>query len=503
MPNLRLNIAANYASFAYATAISMVFMPLLHQALEPEFFGLIGIFILLTNLLALLDLGLVSTVSRECAVHRNSPTSVGTLPHIIRATGLFLHAIGGILIAALIALPDSITFQWLSIDQISSESARDCLHLIFLATIIRWVSGLYRGVINGFERQITTSVINVLSATLRFPVAYAVILKSDNPAINYFQLQLTIALIEYVLLYLTTKKSTLHIKPASFELADFSKLFYHIIRLAASISVLTFVTTLYTQIDKVILMKLLPLAQFGDFSLVQAATTGIAALGGPIATALIPRFTNLTANGNSKQLFNEYIRSQKILLTLMLPCGISCIFLAPQILFAWTGNIQFSLELGTIFGIYAMGNVIWLISTIPCHLKYARGEMSFLLRYNLVLVLVYVPSAIFMGLKFGPIGTGLAWLSVNVVAFLFSHTIILRKFFSIHSRISIYQEVAMASAIAAMVVFLTYVALPETVSRFTAALQSIACFAVAAATVYFALSACGKQESLRKISGKH
>ena len=416
MPNLHLNVVANYASFAYATAISLAVLPLLHQALGPEAFGLIGIYVLLTNILALLDLGLVTTVSRECAVHRNRPTSVGTLPHIIRATGFFVHAVGGVFIFVFLALPDSITLQWLSTDQIPPESVRDYLLLILLSIIIRWVSGLYRGVINGFERQIQTSIINALSATLRFPVAYVLILQSNEPTTTYFQLQLIIALIEYALLYLISRKSTHQIRLAPFDSADFKKIFHRIIRLAASISVLTIVTTVYTQIDKVILAKILPMDQFGDFSLIQAATTGIAALAGPVATALIPRLTNLTANGNSPQVFDVYIRSQKILLALMLPCGMSCIFLAPRILFAWTGNAQFSTDMAAIFGVYAMGNIIWIISTLPCYLKYATGKMNFLLRYNLALLLVYAPSVLIMGLQFGPIGAGLAWLAVNVLA---------------------------------------------------------------------------------------
>lgn len=473
-------------------------MPLLHQALGPEFFGLVGVYVLLTNLFTLLDLGVVTTVSRECAVHRNNPRSSGTLPHTIRATGFFLHAIGGISIIAFIALPDSVTRQWLSTDQISSESARDCLLLILLAIIIRWVSGLYRGVINGFERQINTSAINALSATLRFPIAYGVILLSNDAETIYFQLQLIIALFEYILLYLSARKSTLQIQSASLDRKDLRRLFNRITRLAASISVLAFVTTAYTQLDKIILLRILPLSQFGDFSLIQTATTGIAALGGPIATALIPRLTNLSASGNSPQLFKEYIRSQRILLTLMLPCGISCVLLAPKILFGWTGDTQFSMNMATIFGIYAMGSVIWVISTTPSHLKYAVGDMNFLLKYNLSLLLVYAPSTIFMGLKFGQIGAGLAWLAVNVLALLIGHTIILRKFFSPQSRKRILKEIAKASAIAGVLNLLAYLALPETESRLVASLQASACFVATAAAVYIGLSKSGKQSALQE-----
>lgn len=497
MPNLHLNVVANYTSFAYATAISLAVLPLLHQALGPEAFGLIGLYVLLTNLSALLDFGVVTTVSRECAVHRNNPTSAGTLPHIIQTTGFFLHAVGGIVIFVFLSLPDSITLQWLSTEQIPPVSVKEHLALILLSIIIRWVAGLYRGVINGFERQIHTSIINALSATLRFPVAYLVILQSNEPTKTYFQLQLIIALIEYVLLYLIHKIATRHIRPALFASIAFKKILHRLIGLAASISALTIVTTAYTQIDKVILAKILPMNQFGDFSLIQAATTGIAALAGPVATALIPRLTHLAANGNSPQVFDAYITSQRILLTIMLPCGMSCIFLAPRILFAWTGNSQFSTDMALIFGVYAMGNAIWIMSTLPGHLKYATGKVNFLLRYNLALLLIYTPSVALMGLKHGPIGAGLAWLSINVLALFISHGIIHRQFFSFQSRKRIVQEIAMASAIAGMLLSLAHVALPEPTSRLIAALQFLACFAAAAMSVYFALTAFGKQAPLQ------
>ena len=107
------------------------------------------------------------------------------------------------------------------------------------------------------------------------------------------------------------------------------------------------------------------------------------------------------------------------------------------------------------------------------------------------------PSVLIMGLQFGPIGAGLAWLAVNVLALLISHAIIHREFFSLQSRKRIVQEIAMASAIAGMLTFLAYAALPEPASRFIAAIQFLACFAATAATVYFALTAFGKQAPLQ------
>lgn len=488
MPNLKLNIYYNYASFAYSTVISLVFMPLLHKALGSESFGLIGFYVLLTNLFSLLDLGLVTTVSRECAVHRNNSKSVGTLPHIFNLAKLFLHFVGGLVIFFFIISPDSLILDWFSTLHVSTKSVKDILLLIFLATIIRWVSGLYRGVINGFEQQVKTSGINLLTATLRFPFSYALILFSEDPLIIFFQLQIIIALSEYALLYWFAKKSIRQIKPLPFDSSDFKKLIYHIISFAISISLLTFITTVYTQIDKIFLMKILPLSQFGDFSLIQTATTGIVSLAGPIAIALIPRLTNLNSQENSVQLLKDYIKTQKILLTIMLPSCITCILLGPKILFAWTGNVQFSINMSTTFTLYCIGSVFYVMSTIPTHLKYASGEISFLIKYNMLLVFGYVPIAIVMGIKLGSVGVGFAWIAVNLLALLVSHTIILRGFFSNIFIKIIHRDIITASVVVCFTGCIIYLSMPETSSRFVSALQSLAFFSLTAAAAYFTLS---------------
>jgi O-antigen/teichoic acid export membrane protein len=65
--SVKKNIVANFAGKAWASIMSLVFIPLYIKFMGIEAYGLIGIFVSLIAILAILDMGLSSTLSRELA----------------------------------------------------------------------------------------------------------------------------------------------------------------------------------------------------------------------------------------------------------------------------------------------------------------------------------------------------------------------------------------------------------------------------------------------------
>jgi len=64
-PSVRHNIAANFAGKAWRGIFGLAFVPIYIKLMGVEVYGLIGIFMSLTALLALLDMGLSATLNRE------------------------------------------------------------------------------------------------------------------------------------------------------------------------------------------------------------------------------------------------------------------------------------------------------------------------------------------------------------------------------------------------------------------------------------------------------
>ena len=64
-PSVRRNIAANFAGKAWHGIFSLAFVPIYIKLMGVEVYGLLGIFLSLSALFALLDTGLSATLNRE------------------------------------------------------------------------------------------------------------------------------------------------------------------------------------------------------------------------------------------------------------------------------------------------------------------------------------------------------------------------------------------------------------------------------------------------------
>lgn len=471
MSQFKINLAANYISLAYTTAISLLFLPLFHQKLGAEFFGLVGIYALLTNVLSILDLGLVSTVSRECAIHRNNEQTSSNLIPIINGTEKIMITIAVIMLTVLVSMSKPIASEWINLTEINTNTAIVCFILIVASIIVRWLSGLYRGVLNGFEWQRATSGINALIVTLRFPCSYLLIGSTPSSAKVYFQLQLAISVVEYAAFYFLSKHVTSSIKKNTITKSEGKNLLSKLFGLSFSIASLTILTTLFTQIDKLVLSKTLSLGDFGDFSLITSLATGVATLGGPVAMALIPRLSNLSARRQMDELFQVYMQTLRLMLVVIVPAGLIVSFFGWQILYAWTGNTRLSNQMTYTFVFYVVGNCMWVFAALPGYLKYAKGDIKFLLAYNLFFLFLYLPTVAYVGIANGAKGVAFVWLVINALMLVTSHLLIHKEFFDASKIKIILTEMASSVVISSLILLVLSVVLTWNDSRLVMSLQ--------------------------------
>ena len=77
-----------------------------------------------------------------------------------------------------------------------------CLQIMAICVALRWMTGLYRGVISGFERIVWLSVSNIVIATLRFPGVLLYMYYFGFTIKSFFIFQLIVAVLEFVILAL-------------------------------------------------------------------------------------------------------------------------------------------------------------------------------------------------------------------------------------------------------------------------------------------------------------
>ena len=195
--SLKRNILANYASQLYVTTAGIVMVPLYIKYMGAEAYGLVGFFAMLQAWFNLLDMGLTPTMARESARFNGGAISVLDYRRLARALeGVFagVALLGG---ALLFALARPIARQWLNASQLPLTDITGALQIMAIIIALRWMCGLYRGVITGAERLVWLSGFNSLIATGRFVLILPVLMYVNASPLAFFSFQLGMAVLEF------------------------------------------------------------------------------------------------------------------------------------------------------------------------------------------------------------------------------------------------------------------------------------------------------------------
>jgi O-antigen/teichoic acid export membrane protein len=411
--SLKSNIAANYASQLYTTLIGVALVPVYLQTMGSEAYGLVGFFAMLQAWFNLLDLGLTPTIARESARYHAGALSVLDYRRTYRALSLIFMGIalaGG---AALFGLADVAAGHWLKLGELAAADVVTAVQIMAACVALRWMGGLYRGVVSGAERLVWLSGFNAVIATLRFVAVLASMwLWGFTPTV-FFWHQLAVAALEWAVLLAMCHR----LLPQRSGLAEgigwSFKPVQALLRFALSIAFTSSVWVLVTQTDKLILSGILPLADYGYFTLAVLAASVITIVSAPISTALMPRMARLHAEGRHDEVRRLYGQSAQLVSVIAGSLAVTLAVCPQSLLFAWSGNREVTDAAAPILRLYAVGNGLLALGAFPYYLQYARGDLRYHLIGNVVLALVLVPAIAQAAVLAGAVGAGWAWVAMN------------------------------------------------------------------------------------------
>jgi O-antigen/teichoic acid export membrane protein len=426
--SLKKNVIANYVGQFYLTIIGIVMVPIYVRYMGAEAYGLVGFFALIQAWFQLLDIGLTPTMVRETARYQGGATDALGLRRLLRALeGFFVGVavLGGL---AMLAGSDLIATRWLKAQQLPLAEVRQAVMLMAVIVSLRWVCGLYRGAINGFERLVWLNGFNVLVATARFILVIPVFLFIGARPVHFFGFQLLIALVEVVVLVVQTYR-LLPPVPAGEPIPWAWEPLRANLTFSLSIAFTGSVWVLVTQTDKLILSKLLTLTEYAYFSLAVLVASGVMVVIGPVSSALLPRLTRLAAEGDDAGLIKLYRNATQAVAIIAIPAALVLAFFAEQVVWGWTGNAAIAHKAAPVLRLYGLGNAFLALAAFPYYLQFAKGDLKLHLIGNIIFVTVLIPCLILATSRFGATGAGWIWLGSNACFFLFWTPIVHRRFF--------------------------------------------------------------------------
>ncbi|MCV4265861.1 lipopolysaccharide biosynthesis protein [Pseudomonas capsici] len=408
------NTALNYAGQAYVMLVGIVIMPFYLSHLGAEAYGLIGFFTVMQAWLQLLDAGMSPSLVRAVARHQGSPTGERHQGRILRSFEIMFLPMTLLSALGVYAASTWIAEQWLNAQELAPQTLVNCIDLMGVVIALRLYSTLYKSGIQGLEQHAWLNAVNILIATLRYFGGLVLVSSLSQDPQDFFEFQVAVALLE-TLIFAT--RAWRQMPVAHWCTGIDWQLVKPILPFAASISLSSVLWIVLTQVDKVLLSEILPLDQYGYFSLVALITTGIIMLTNPLVQALLPRLTVLVAEDRQQDMQNLFLAANRFVCTFLFPLAAIVALHAEPLLYAWTGD-QAAAQWGrSILCWYALGSAIMAASAFQFYLQYAYGQMRLHIWYSVISAVITVP-VMFLAIQYqGAYGAALAFFSLRAVSF--------------------------------------------------------------------------------------
>lgn len=415
---LKRNIISSYLSQGFIVIVGIVVLPFYISLMGAEAYGLIGFFTMMQTLFAMLDMGLSPTIARETSRFRAGVHSHHVYIQLYRTLHVIFIVIGFVGFSLIYFSSFYIANKWLNINELGLNEVVFTIKLMAIIVALRWITGLYKGVISGYEEIVWLSGFNSFIAFSRFLIVFPVMLFFGATPKVFFIFQLAVTLFEFFGLLLKSKK--LQSENCDYSYSGFDISFSSIkphLKFALSFALSSGLWVLVTQIDKLIMSKTLSLEDYGYFTLAVLVASGIMMIGGPVSTSILPRMSVLEAEGNRKELINVYRNSTQIVTIIAGTVSLMFIFFSKQILFVWTGNKQIINIASPILQLYSAGYGLIVIGAFPYYLQYAIGNMKLHVIGSFIFVSILLPLLWYCTTRYGLIGAGYSWFIVNLLFF--------------------------------------------------------------------------------------
>ncbi len=407
--------------------IGIVMVPFYLQYLGAEAYGLVGFFALMQSWMVLLDIGLSPTLSREVSKVRaiNSYVKLVDFKYLLHSLEFIFICFALIISLGIFISSNWISVNWLNVKSLDLSTVAYSISLMGFMIGLRFLSSLYRSGIAGAEEQVWLNVANILIVTLKF-VGVILILHFISSDVKYFfEYQMIIAVLEFFIFSIKFYKI---MDIGRFRFYFSLKAVRPILPFALGIAYTGGIWILLTQLDKLLLSGILPLAEYGYFALVGMVANAVLLVSAPISKAILPRMTSLHAQKKDEEMIKIYKKStQLVAITIFPVVGVIGVY-SYELLYSWTGNIEASLWGKDILFWYIMGNGILAIAAFQYYLQFAHGKLKMHVQYNTISALISIPLVIWSAYTYGAIGVAVVWFIFRLISFVVWVPIVHHKF---------------------------------------------------------------------------
>lgn len=408
--SLKKNVLANYLGQGWTALMGLAFVPVYIDYLGVEAWGLVGLMAMLQAMLTVLDMGLTPTLSREMARFQAGAHSAQSIRDLLRSLEAIFGGVAVMITGVVWFVAPWLATNWLSATHMPAATVAQAIGMMGLVLAVRMAEQVYLGAIQGLQRQVWLNGVQTSIATLRWGGAVGVLAWVAPSIEAFFLWQGFVSMLSLLILVRQTYR---WLPPATHAARFDLDALMRVRHFAGGMAATTLLAVLLTQMDKLLLSKLVSLEEFGYYTLAASAAGALYFLITPVATAVLPRMTELVAKSEQQMLIDTYHWGSQWLATLLIPAALVMSVFAEPLLLVWTGNASLARQSAPLLALLALGTLCNGFMYVPYMTQLAHGWTSFSVRVNTVAVCCIVPAILWAVPRFGAIGAAWAWLGLN------------------------------------------------------------------------------------------
>lgn len=408
--SIKKNIIANTLGTGWSALMNIAFVPLYIKYLGIEAYGLIGVFAILFGWLSLLDMGMTPTISREMARFSGQAHTNQSILNLLRSVEIIAFVLAVIVALGIYLSSSWLATIWIKSGQIEENVVVNAIIIMGFVAALKFVENIYKSAIMGLQKQVQLNVIFVISSTLRGLGSIGVLIFYSATIEAYFIWQGLVSFFTIVAfciyLYIVLPKTQNRSKFSWHELNKIK-------RYAVGVLGTTFLAILLTQIDKMLLVKMLTLSEYGYYTMAFLVVNILYMIVGPIVQAFFPKFAELKAKEDISSLADMYHKSSQLITVSVGIIVGYLIFFSETIILAWTQDSLLTKEVAPLISVLSLGTFLNILMWIPYQMQLAYGWTSLAIKINIIAVLFIVPAILVIVPIHGAIGAAWVWVSLN------------------------------------------------------------------------------------------
>lgn len=410
MSELKINIAANYLGQGWRAIMSLAFVPLYLKYLGIEAYGLIGIFAVLQTSLSVLDVGMKPALGREMARYTGGGHNDQSIWNLLRSIEL-LSLVIVISVALLIwAISGWLATDWVRVPTIPIPVIAQAFSLMGVVAALQFLESIYASSLAGLQRQVVQNTVMSLVATVRGAGAVSALIWIEPSPRAFFVWQAVCSVVSLLVLRMVVYRAL----PAPPSPARFSwTALIGVWRFAAGMLGITILALLLTQVDKILLSRLLTLELFGYYALAGVVSGALGVLVGPISAAYYPKFVELLMRQDEAALCQAFHQGAQMVTVIVGSAAVVLIVFSEQILFYWTGDEVLTQQVAPIMSILALGSFFNCLMWVPYQMQLAAGWTSLTIAINTISAAIFVPLILWLVPLYGSVSAAWIWVGIN------------------------------------------------------------------------------------------